>query len=217
MLVDIYIPTFGRGEKLKDYAAHIRSVTSDCRVVYIVEETDELSKDTAQCADIVVFNKRSKTYAGAINTAWDELQSDQFFCGADDLRFNPDWLPIAQSKMVDPIKVVGTNDLHNEEVKRGEHATHYLVSGDYIETVGGNFTPGEPVLPEVYSHNYTDREFIGIAKFRGVFTPCVESVVEHLHFTFGLSQMDDTYRKTRELADHDSHVYEERRAQWNRL
>lgn len=211
--VDIYVPTFGRGHKLNTYYDHIKSVTPDCRVVYIVEADDKPSKQ-AKC-DVLVTNKRSKTYAGAINSAWDELHSPIFFCGADDLVFYPNWLEIALSHMVDPIMVVGTNDLHNQEVARGEHATHYLINGKYIEK--GQSVNGEPVLPECYSHNYTDREFIGIAKNNGVFLPCTESVVEHLHYTFSLSKFDSTYAKTRIRVSEDGQIYESRRHLWNRL
>lgn len=213
--VDIYIPTFGRSEKLVDYTAHIKSVTPLARVVCIVEPDDPNSHGIG---DVTVINSRSKNYAGAINSAYLALKSEYFFAGADDLRFYPDWLDIAMSKMEGNIRVVGTNDLHNEEVKRGEHATHYLVDGRYVTEFGGNLLPPhEPLLPEIYNHNYTDREAIGVAKYRGVFAPCLESVVEHLHFTFGLSQMDETYQKTRVRVDHDSQVYESRRSAWNRL
>lgn len=212
-MLDVYIPTYGRGIKLNDYYEHIKANTPDCRVVFIVEDDDGLSK-SAKC-DKLVINKRGRTYAGAINSAWEELQSDLFFCGADDLRFYPGWAEIAISKMVNLIKVVGTNDLHNPEVLAGEHATHYIINGEYIKK--GQSIDGEPVLPECYDHNYTDREFIGIAKNNGVYNSCLESVVEHLHFTFGLSQMDATYRKSRIKVDADQNTYESRRDKWNRL
>ena len=145
------------------------------------------------------------------------MHSEVFLAAADDLKFYPGWEIEALKKMIDPIKVVGTNDLHNPEVLAGEHATHYLIKGDYIKNVGGVIDKSAPVLPECYSHNWTDREYVGTAKFRGVFTPCLESIVEHLHFTFGLSQMDDTYRKTRVGIEPDRIMYEQRRDLWNRL
>lgn len=212
-MLDIFIPTFGRGGKLNDYYDHIKQNTGECRVVYIVEDEDNASKQ-AKCDELVI-NKRSKTYAGAINSAWDQLQSDIFFCGADDLNFRSGWDTIGLSKMVSPFMVVGTNDVHNMEVVAGEHATHYFINGEYIKA--GQSIDGEPVLPECYSHNYTDREFIGIAKNNGVFTPCLESVVEHLHFTFHLSRLDDTYKKTRVHVNEDGRLYEQRRDKWNRL
>lgn len=212
-MIDVYIPSWGRADKLNNYYKHIKETTPDSRVVYIVEDNDEFSKK-AMC-DVLVINKRSRTYAGAINSAWDELHSPIFFCGADDLVFYKDWSQIALKEMVNPIMVVGTNDLHNPEVLAGEHATHYLINGDYINK--GQSVDGEPVLPECYSHNYTDREFIGIAKFNKVFKECLESKVEHLHYTFGLSANDNTYRKTRLRVNQDMDLYEQRRSKWNRL
>lgn len=227
MNIDIFIPTFRRSYKLLDYIGHVREVTPLARhIVCIVERDDMDSYHIARGAGaIVVINHRSPSYAGSINSAWECLQPDMFFCGADDLRFNPGWLEEALANVTtadhpfhqDTPVVIGTNDIHNQEVARGEHATHYLVSKGYIEHFGGVIDKSAPVLYEGYDHNWTDREFIGTAKLHGSFLPCLTSVVEHLHFTFGLSQMDDTYQKTRRAVDQDQQLYEQRRPLWNAL
>jgi hypothetical protein len=215
-MLDLFIPTLARQDRLANIQAQIdASTTYPHRVWFIVERHDLASIDA--CKDNKLFciiNHRSPTYAGAINSAWDCLQPDLFFAGADDLVFSKDWDIKALEKINDHA-VVGTNDLHNHEVMAGEHATHYLIRGDYIKS--SQSIDGEPVLPECYSHNFTDREFVGIAKFRGQFVPCLESVVEHLHFTFGLSKMDATYKKTRLGVDQDQKLYEQRRVKWNRM
>jgi len=215
-MIELFIPTLGRSDRLANIQAQIDSVTvTDHRVWFIVERHDLTSIDACRNNKLFfIINHRSPSYAGSINSAWDCLQPDLFFAGADDLVFYKDW-DIKALEKINDFAVVGTNDLHNGEVLAGEHATHYLVRGDYIRS--GQSLDGEPVLPEVYSHNYTDREYVGIAKFKGQFTPCVESVVEHLHYTFGLSQMDATYKKTRVGVDQDQRIYEQRRVKWNSL
>jgi len=216
MIVDIYIPTFGRSQKLKDYISRVEEFTKgQHRIVCIVERNDMISYEEAvKAGAIAIINHRTPNYAGAINSAWECLNSDAFFAGADDLRFDGKWLEKSLEKMSGDFLVVGTNDLHNQEVQRGEHATHYLVSGEYIRKIGGVVDGSAPILFEGYDHNWTDREFIGTAKHRGIFTPCTESVVEHLHFTFGLSPMDETYKKTRRRADADGALYQERKHLW---
>lgn len=216
-MVDIYIPTYGRADKLAGVLDNIdKNTSTPHRVVLIIEEDDTHSLEKAKSLGVFVINKRTKTYAGAINSAWEELQSDYFFCGADDLDFKAGWLEEAVKCLDNTHRVVGTQDLHNPEVIAGEHATHYLIDGNYIKENTGTIDQSYPVLYE-YDHNWTDREFIGTAKFRGEFKMCNESVVEHLHFIYGLSKMDATYEKTRKHVNDDQRLYEERRGMWNRL
>jgi hypothetical protein len=114
--------------------------------------------------------------------------------------------------MVDPIKVVGTNDLANPDVLAGSHATHYLVARDYA-TNGVVDAPGL-MLYEGYDHNWTDTEFIETARHRGVFMPCLASVVEHRHWAWGKASMDETYSKGCRNERVDQMHFLERRALW---
>ena len=218
MQVDIYIPTYGRADKLPGVLANIESSTKyPHRVIFILELDDIHSiRRVKELGLVPVINRRSHTYAGSINSAWETLHSDAFFCGADDLDFKPGWLEKAVEAVETNKRVIGTQDLHNQEVIAGQHATHYLVVGSYIEDGLGTIDGSYPVEFE-YHHNWTDREFIGTAKFRGEFKMCGESVVEHLHFTFGLSQMDATYEKSRRHISEDQALYESRRDKWGRL
>ena len=215
--MDLFIPTMGRSERLAGIQAQIDSVTSyPHRVWFIVERHDLASIDA--CKDNKLFyiiNHRSPSYAGSINSAWDCLQSEMFFAGADDLEFTQGWeVPLLENEGL----VIRTNDGGGyNEVAAGVHATHYLVKGDYIKSQGGVINSSDPVLPECYDHNYTDREFIGTAKFRGVFTPCLESLVIHNHYLFGRSKIDATYKRTRNKISEDERVYESRRSLWNNM
>jgi hypothetical protein len=111
--------------------------------------------------------------------------------------------------------VVGTNDLLNPYVLAGSHSTHSLVARWYLDEHGGvvDMGPGS-FLPESYDHNFTDTEFIGTAKMRARFRPCLEAVVEHLHVLTGKSPADATHeRSVRGFAD-DSALYDARRDLW---
>lgn len=216
-IVDIYIPTYGRADKIMGVLDNIdKNTLPHHRVIFIVEEDDTHSMEVVQTLSKHVVNHRSRTYAGAINSAWEERQSNYFFCGADDLDFKSGWLEEALKCLDKKHRVIGTQDLHNPEVLAGEHATHYLIDGSYIKELTGTIDQTFPVLYE-YDHNWTDREFIGTAKYRGEFKMCPTSVVEHLHYSFGLSHMDATYEKSRKMIHEDQRLYEERRGKWNRL
>ena len=108
------------------------------------------------------------------------------------------------------ILVVGTNDGHTKDVLTGDHATHYLVKRSYISKQGGTFDGSAPVLPEVYFHHYTDREFVDLAKLRGVFVSCLGSMVEHIHPEAGKTRKDATYRKNNSRIRQDRLLYEQR-------
>jgi hypothetical protein len=114
--------------------------------------------------------------------------------------------------------VVGTNDLCNPYVSAGMHSTHSLVDRRYLDEVGGVVDAGPgSFLPTCFTHQFTDTEFIGTAKMRAVFAPCLDSVVEHLHWSLGLTPSDATTAKTIAHLDDDAALYDERKELWCNL
>lgn len=118
-----------------------------------------------------------------------------FFTG-EDVAFHPGWdtaaLAIAEATGA---SVVGTNDLGNPRTMAGEHATHMLFHRTYLDTYGGSFDNPGALMHEGYRHWFADDEIVLAAKQRGAWTPCLESVVEHLHPGFGKAEHDDVYAK----------------------
>jgi len=72
-------------------------------------------------------------------------------------------------------------------------------------------------LHEGYGHNYTDTEFIGTAKARARFRPCLDSVVRHLHQSAGFTPHDATHDKAEATYGADSELYDARRPLWQNL
>lgn len=226
-MISIIIPSYHRSDKIRAVVENALSVTTHCTEILVVVER-EGSEVPDYCASLyglpkvhVLMNARSKNYAGAVNTAASRThqESSYVFLGADDVKFSMGWDTPAVSHMraLEHIKVVGTNDLFNGYVLQGLHATHYLVDKDYLQVPGGvaDGLPGE-VLYEGYDHNYTDTEFIGTAKARAVFAPCLASVVEHIGWTTADYQ-DATKAKTNLNLDTDSQLYLSRKHLWENL
>jgi hypothetical protein len=218
MRVLVFIPTLGRPHQVEPLAANILA-DERCVPVFIVEASDTASQGAVSALKgdaVCLVNKRSPTYAGAINTAVDHYRvydiNFWYFFGADDLLFHPDWLDATLS-LVANYRVIGTNDLGNPEVLAGTHATHSLVAKTYAE-IGCVSDPGFP-LHEGYAHNWCDTEFIDTAKARGEFTPCLTSIVEHRHWAWNKSKVDDTYQKAMRLEGSDRALYQSRRHLWN--
>lgn len=201
-MIDIFIPTIRTdSESLK-------------RAIDTLKESFD-SKLNPDFVKIHIITK-GKSYAEAINLAYQECvdagrePTDWFFCGADDLRFEENWIQEAlHTHEKTGARVIGTNDLHNIDVVAGNHATHYLVQYGYIEDQVGTFDHSFLVL-YTYKHNYTDTEFIKTARSRGEFYYSPHSVVEHMHPGFGLNTIDAGYEKSRDTMSEDKVVHDQR-------
>lgn len=217
-VISIIVPTFGRAERLNRVAANIHQATSTEHEILIVAERTDEGTVFAACREpgvIPVINTRSRNYAGAINTGFQLASGQYIFTGADDLNFHPGWDKAALDQMTGDIRVVGTNDLLNDGVLRGVHATHYLIDRRYIEDPGAVVdAPPRTVLFQGYDHQYSDTEAIGTARARGVFAPCLESIVEHMHFTAGRSLRDATYDKGFARVAQDAELFAQREHLW---
>lgn len=214
MRVAVIVPTLGRPHRVGPLVDDVLAASDghDVTVVFVAEAHDQATID-AVAADPrawLVINERSPSYAGAVNTAVGHLDQPWLFAAADDLHWHPGWLDAAELH-ADSHDVIGTNDLANPEVLAGEHATHYLVRLSYALR---GCVDGDAMFHEGYTHNWVDREFIGTAKHRGVFTPCLASVVEHVHWVWGKADMDATYAKGRDSESADRDRYRQRRHLW---
>lgn len=214
MPVAVLIPTLDRSYKVPSIVDNVLSSTEHANVYFVCERDD---RDTIEMvvrtvgANLIV-NRRTRNYAGAINTGVAETDEPYVFAGADDLYFHHGWFETAVQLMSKPIEVVGTNDLGNQQVLSGIHATHYLVTRNYATQ--GVIDHLGIMLCEQYSHNWCDTEFIETAKSRGRFAPCLGAVVEHLHPAWGKNLHDDGYTKSFSNEPADRRLYREREHLW---
>lgn len=152
-------------------------------------------------------------YATKINTGYRSTVEPLLFLGADDLAFHPRWFERAFSYMSRRVGVVGTNDLGNARVMRGEHATHSLVSRSYVEQFGTIDEPGK-VLHEGYVHEYVDDELVGTARKRQAWAFAPDSIVEHLHPNWGKAPSDAMYEQEGERMAASRKLYQRRARLW---
>ena len=219
-MIEILIPTYGRADRIADISANVHAATaSEHRLWFILENDDTPSWNAAAKAEgRLIPNTRSRSYAGAINTAAAVTFGEHLFSGADDLHFVPGWDTAALALFDGWTGVVGTNDLLNPYVLQGMHSTHSLVARWYLDHIGGVVDEGPgSFLHEGYGHNYTDTEFIGTAKARARFRPCLDSVVRHLHQSAGFTPHDATHDKAEATYGADSELYDARRPLWQNL
>lgn len=194
-MIDIIIPTIRPWDKLE---MTLRSLCANSVVPHRIHITSE-----------------GKSYAQAVNHAYRNSTQPILFAGADDLKFYPKWdTEIVRIFDANPkIMVVGTNDMHHPATIRGDGATHYAFRRSYIEMFTGTMDRSYPVLFD-YKHNYTDAEFVAVAKARGVYGHALQSYVEHLHPAWGLAEVDEGYTKSRETCSADGVTFNQRCKQW---
>lgn len=154
-------------------------------------------------------------YARKINRGYLVSSEPFLFLGADDLAFRPGWLAAGLAPFADPaIGVVGTQDLApTERARSGEHATHVLVRRRYVDELGTIDEPGK-ILHESYPHEYVDDELVGTAKARGAWHFAGDSVVEHLHPSWGKAPTDALYRDQARRMAIGRRIFERRRPLW---
>jgi hypothetical protein len=217
-LIDVVIPTFGRAARLADVAFNVIENTANLASVTFVLEADDAESIAAVSAipsGIVrcLFNTGPRSYAGAINTAANELSAPWFFTGADDLRFHRGWDESAlRLASATGAQVVGTNDLGHPAVLAGIHSTHSLIHRLYIEAgCTAERIPGK-VLHE-YDHNYVDTELVAVATKRNLYAHCHAAKVEHMHPVWGKGQNDATYEAGSAHFDEDKAEFERRMAE----
>lgn len=229
--ITIQIPVLNRPHRAAAVCESIfRNTSVEVTVVFVCSPDDSAEiaacEATGEAVIIVGLQPGPGDFARKHNLAFVMDRSPYILLGADDLEFEPGWdteaLRVAQRTNAG---VIGVNDDANPLVKRGRHATHPLVSRDYIDTVGGTWHDGPGVIyHEGYAHQYVDTELCNAAMSRGQWAFAHQSTVRHLHPMYpkrgtARTPMDDTYRKALGDAHADQQVYlaRQKQAQQERL
>ncbi len=208
----IIVPVLRRPHKVQPLLDSIAAATPQpYRVVFVADPDDRPEIEAIKQADGEVWVKDGN-YAAKINAVCTYSDEPYIFLGADDLEFHQGWLEAALRKMRGNIGVVGTNDLGNKRVMRGQHATHSLVARWYAD--GGTIDDKTKLLHEEYPHEYVDDEFVQTAKKRRAFAFARDSVVEHMHPAWNKGDWDDLYRAQRQRMKVGHKIYLQRRHLW---
>ncbi len=219
--IAIIVPVLGRPHRVAPLLESLRASDEpgiDTHPVFVCSAGDNAQIEAVRRAALepLVLSPPGKCeYARKINLAVTSTDEEWLFLGADDLNFHPGWARAALDLHAQTGKlVIGTNDIGNPTVIRGDHATHSLVHRDYVKL--GTIDDPTRLLHEGYDHNAVDVEFVGTAKARDQFAFCASSVVEHLHRLWGKAPMDRVYAKGMRNAVQDRRLYARRRVLWER-
>jgi hypothetical protein len=233
-MIDILVPVLGRPQNAAPLVQNIRDTTTEPARVWFLSSPGD-NEQIEVCAElasasiwenlwvsqiIVGWEPGHADYSRKINAgfvatgAMDEPSEWLFMC-ADDVRFEPRWDTLALKSAGDRYHVIGTNDLANAQVQRGQFGTHCLIRRRYVTEQGGTADnqPGV-VLHEGYDHNFVDRELCHVAQSRGVFAFARHSRVRHYHPLWRTAPNDPTYRKALAKFRDDQRLFLSRAALW---
>lgn len=216
-MIGIIIPVLGRAHQIEPLLINLKKATdAPYRVLFVCSSGDDEARLECERSEADTLTVRWEPgyadFAKKVNLAYTHLEEEWLFQGATDLVFHPGWASRVL-KVSDGfnVGVIGTNDLGNPMVKRGNHSTHTLFSRTYIEeNDGGTWDNTGRVFSEAYSHEFVDTEFIQTAIMRGQFRSCRGAVVEHMHPHWGKGEMDATYEKATRKFREDAVIYNNR-------
>ena len=223
--VAVIVPVLRRPHRVAPFLSSLSAATPEPhRIEFVATAGDSpmiaeilrLAEDDPAIVLHVLAPNATGDYARKVNHAYRSSSAPFLFLAADDLDFRPGWLPAALAPFADPaIGVVGTQDLApTPRSLAGEHATHCMIRRRYADDLGTIDEPGK-ILHEGYPHEYVDDELVETAKARGAWTFAADSVVEHLHPSWGKASRDALYNGQRRRMEAGRRVYLRRRGLWS--
>jgi hypothetical protein len=205
----VIVPVLRRPQNAAPFMATLRATTG-LATVYAVANIDDVDTVKAwEAAGATVLFADGISFASKVNAGHAQTTEPWLFIVGDDVRFHPGWLDHAQAAAVGH-DVVGTNDLGNPRVMRGEHATHMLIRRAYVDEQGASWDNPGSVCHEGYRHWFVDDEIVTAARQRGAFAFAPASIVEHLHPSWGKGAQDDVYELGQSAAEQDRETFEAR-------
>jgi hypothetical protein len=199
--VSVIVPVLHRPQNVKTLMESLTASTGLATAWFVCDPDDiEEQEEVRKYGGRVLLC--DGTFAHKVNTAYKAVYDGDLVLDApwillvgDDVRFRPGWLDQAQdvARRYVGADVIGTNDLANARVIRGEHATHPMIRRSYIDELGASWDGPGIIAHEGYHHWFVDDEIITVAKSRQAFQAAHGSEVEHMHPIAGKAQLDGVY------------------------
>lgn len=213
--VAVLVPVMRRPQNAEPFMRSLRASTGLAQAYAIYDEDDLETRDAWKHAGAHVIQSSGTSFAIKINDGYRATSEPNLFLVGDDVRFHAGWYDHASyAQGVSGCRVVGTNDLGNPRVMRGEHATHMLIARDYVDEHGASWDGPGKVTHEGYGHWFVDDEIVTCAKARGTFVVALGSKVEHLHPIFGKGEVDEVYELGQTRVEADKKMFEARASKY---
>jgi len=209
--VAVIVPVLRRPQNAAPFMQSLRASTGLATVYAVADDDDPETAEAWAAAGAEVIVGDVRTFARKVNLGYSKTSEPFLFICGDDVTFHSGWLNHAQ-RVADMLEanVIGTNDLGNERVMRGEHATHLLIRRSYVDEVGASWDGPGVVCHEGYQHCFVDDELVTAAKQRGVWQMALGAVVEHNHPFWGKAEQDEVYALGQSSFEADGKLFRSR-------
>jgi hypothetical protein len=209
--VAVLVPVLGRPDHAEPFMRSLRASTGLANVYAIYGEDDIDTRDAWKRAGANTIVGSGPRFSQKINDGYRATNEPNMLLVGDDVTFWPGWYDhVAYAQAASGCQVIGTNDLGNPRVMRGEHATHMLIRRVYVDEHGASWDGPGIVTHEGYHHWFVDDEIVTLARSRNSFVVALGSKVEHLHPVWGKSEMDGTYERGARYQARDKKHFAER-------
>jgi hypothetical protein len=221
--VAVIVPVALRDNALPFLDSLARSLSQEQRgrvTVYVMTDAEDYTTQEAwmkwngipypvQQVDAHHYLRTVGSFAEKVNRGYEISDEEWLFVVGDDVKFHPGWLDQAMevARKWPGRHVIGTNDLGNQMVMAGEHATHLFIRRSYVANTGASWDGPGIVCHEGYRHWFVDNEIVEAAKQVDAWAPCLLSHVEHMHPLWGKGQQDEVYQLGQGAEDTDRELW----------
>lgn len=220
----VLIPLLGRPHHIPPLLASLDATVPGARVILLTTPGND-AEPAAYASGREVVPVRwqpSGDFQRKINVGYRYTTEPLIFVGASDLEFRPGWFEAATARLAPGVGLVGTNDMCNPRVMAGEHATHFLLTREYVDRYGilTAGPDGQPVnqpgvaLFEGYRHEFCDTEAVATARARNAWAMALDSLVVHKHPMCG-GEDDPIYREQQARMRESWSLFRRRRRLWD--
>lgn len=208
--VSIYIPTMGRFDKLLPLVKNIADTTTVPYVIHFATDEPEAIEILTSANDphvrIGITKDDCKTYAKRINKLYEQEpehgRNGYIFTGSNDIKFEKGWdIELLKEMSIPGVGVVAANDMFNPS------GTNFLISRNYIDTLGGTFDRTKGKVFHEYTHNFCDTELVAKAMSDNAYRFAQKAIVEHNHPVAKKSEDDWVYQLGRKSFSDDQKTF----------
>ena len=167
----VLVPAMQRPHNVAPLVASFAASDTPGRLLFLIDALDLTELHAIQDAGAEHLCAPEISWPQRINFGYRHTTERWILCAADDVYFHSGWFQATKPLRELGYSVIGTNDLGNPRVQKGEHSTHSLVRRSYADEFGTLDGPGAIVCEE-YRHWFVDDELIATAKARDAWAFC---------------------------------------------
>lgn len=215
-LVAVIVPAMKRPHNAAPFMSSLNNSCVHARAYFICDrnDPDEIDAALEAGAGVIVNNRNDPRFSIKVNIGYRQTREPWLLFVGDDVQFHPAWYEhaLAASDKGAPFgfPFVATNDMFNQAVLKGMHATHPLIRRDWIDRHGASFDGPGTVAHEGYRHWYVDNEWTEVAKRDHAFVYAPDSIVEHFHPYAAKADTDEVYELGQSYAAADQKLWHKR-------